>query len=280
MHGKSKAFAILAGLTGLWCVTVLHGQEHRPEVYLFGVVPQFGARQLADSWVPILDELEKRSGHKFKLAGSARIPDFEQEFQAGRFDFAYMNPYHVLQAAQSQGYVPLVRDRIPVRGILVVRRDSAIRTVQDLAGQTIAFPSPNAMGASLMVRADLARKFGLQFEARFVQSHSSVYLSVAKALTTGGGGVKKSFDAQPEAVQSQLRILYTTQAVPAHPIVAHRRIPSAVRERVRAALLAMDRTAEGRVLLAAVPIDGLVPAASKDYKSVTELGLDRFTVRE
>ncbi len=41
--------------------------------YTFGVVPQFEARRLSDIWVPILDELERRTGLNLTMVGS---PEF------------------------------------------------------------------------------------------------------------------------------------------------------------------------------------------------------------
>lgn len=78
--------------------------------YTFGVVPQYEIRKLASIWLPILDELEKRTGLKFRLVGTYNIPDFENNFIKGDFDFAYMSPYHSRLAYKNQGYTPLVRD--------------------------------------------------------------------------------------------------------------------------------------------------------------------------
>ncbi|MEK9775021.1 MAG: PhnD/SsuA/transferrin family substrate-binding protein, partial [Quisquiliibacterium sp.] len=77
--------------------------------YTFGVVPQFDARKVVEIWGPILKELEKRTGFDFELVGSPKIPQFEIEFEQGRYDFAYMNPYHALIAGRTQKYLPLVR---------------------------------------------------------------------------------------------------------------------------------------------------------------------------
>lgn len=79
-------------------------------VYRFGVVPQYEQRKLFRIWRPILDELEKRTGFTFKLVGSPKIPVFERKVEEGDYDFAYMNPYHLILAQERQGYLPLVRD--------------------------------------------------------------------------------------------------------------------------------------------------------------------------
>ncbi|HCY85953.1 MAG TPA: phosphate ABC transporter, partial [Desulfobacteraceae bacterium] len=115
-----------------------------------GVVPQFEARKLRRVWQPILNRLEAATGEKFKLVGSPTIPTFEAEFMDGDFDFAYMNPYHLILAHRKVGYRPLVRDvGRKLFGVLVVAENGGIKEVSDLAGKVIAFPAPNALGASL-----------------------------------------------------------------------------------------------------------------------------------
>ncbi len=95
-----------------------------------------------------------------------------------------------LVAAEAQGYTPIVRDGgRELFGVLVVAKDSDIETVEDLEGRSIAYPSPNALGASLLMRADLDRNFGLNYEAHYVSTHSSAYLNVVLGQMDAAGGV-------------------------------------------------------------------------------------------
>lgn len=243
-----------------------------------GVTPQFERRQLFAVWTPLLADLEKRTGHRFKLVIAPDIPEYERQYNAGAYDFSYMNPYLVVE--NPQGYLPLVRDAAPIFGILVVRQDSAIRAPADLEGAAIAFPTPNAIGASLLIRAELARKFGIRFEPRYVKSHTATYLSVAQGLTVAGGGVQKTFDEQKDSVRSLLRIVHTTRPSPSLPVAAHPRVPAAVREAVREALLAMAARPEGAALLKEVPMARPVAASGRDYEPLRELGLREFFVPE
>lgn len=146
-------FLVLSALTTTVFAQDVNGEEH---VYRIGVVPQFEQRKLFRIWIPILQELEARTGLRFEVVGSELIPDFEKLFLAGEFDFAYMNPYHVVSANNVQGYLPLVCDGSrTLQGILVVRKDSPITSIEELKGQTVAFPSANALGASLLPRSEL-----------------------------------------------------------------------------------------------------------------------------
>lgn len=242
--------------------------------YLFGVVPQFSAAEIMTIWRPILDSMEKATGLRFRLAGSDSIPAFEKEFTSGRFDFVYMNPYHFVHAERSQGYEPLVRDLgRKLYGIIVVHKDSPIQSADQLQGETVAFPAPNALAASLMPRAEFQRK-RIQIEPRYVRSHSSVYLNVALGKSVAGGGVQKTLEQQPKKVQDALRIVYRTQDVMPHPVAAHPRVKDEVRERVKAALLALDASEHGRRLLARVPIRQIGPASPEDYHPLLTLGLE------
>jgi len=94
----------------LWCAFLNNSWAETDKVYTVGVVPQFETRRLHGIWRPILEQLENDTGLKFKLRGSPTIPAFEKEFLAAKFDFAYMDPYHLVWSHETVGYVPLVRD--------------------------------------------------------------------------------------------------------------------------------------------------------------------------
>lgn len=251
-----------------------HGGE-RP--YSFGVVPQFDQRRLHEVWRPILGELKTKTGMRFELRGSAEIPAFEVALFSGAFDCAYMNPYHFIVANRAQGYRAVVRDHSrQLRGILVVRKDDPARSVQDLAGERIAFPAPNALGASLLMRAELGNRERVDTVPIYVKTHTSVYLNVVKGLVRAGGGVERTLRAQSPAVRDSLRILYRTRPVAPHPVACHPRVPAEHRHRLQAALLAIGQTPEGARKLARIPILRIGPARFADYEPLTDWGLDKL----
>lgn len=255
-------------------------QATNSHVYTIGIVPQFEIRHIRKIWNPIIDEIEKESGVRLQLIGSPNIPDFENEFNAGRFDFAYMNPYHMLVAEKTQGYIPLVRDNgRKLHGILVVRKDSKIHSVKDLNGKKIAFPAPNALGASLLMRANLTNDFKIKYKPVYVKTHSSVYLNVVINQTAAGGGVQKTLNQQKNNIQDALRILHRTPGVAPHPLTAHPRVPVEIREKVKTALLKLGKTRTGKSLLASIPMKQIGPAKFEDYFSLNKLNLADFYVK-
>jgi phosphonate transport system substrate-binding protein len=244
--------------------------------YTFGAVPQFEQRKLHAIWKPIVDELALRTGLQFNLVSTLTVQEFHSAYTRGQFDFVYVNPYNIARLHGTQAYVPLVADKKPVRGIVVIRKDGEVKTVADLNGKTVAFPSPNAMGASLLVRSDFEQIHHIQVTPLYVKTHSSVYLHVAKGLAAAGGGVEKTLQEQAEAIRAELQVIYTTRSCPSHPVAAHPRVPPEIQERVRQALLAMGGTREGTEMLAKVPITELVPVTYDDYTVLQSWGLEKY----
>lgn len=244
----------------------------------FGVAPQFEQRKLFAAWKPILDELEKRTGEHFRFVSTSSVPQFEQGVARGDYDFVYVNPYHVYAGRSRQGYIPLVRDTAPLRGLVVVRVDSPVRNIRDLDGKSLAVPSPNAVGASMIVRAELERMHGVRVTLVNARSHSSSYLHVINRLADAGGGVEKTLAEQSGEVRDQLRVVYRTGDFPSHPVAAHPRVPAAQRDRVRKALLELSASPDGKRLLAGIPMQEAVSASFADYEVFRKLNLDAYWI--
>ena len=248
--------------------------------YTIGVVPQFDARRTQKIWTPILKRLETETGLSFKLVGSPDIPEFEKAFTAGEYDFAYMNPYHLVVANDAQGYTPIVSDIArKLYGIIVVKKDSPITSVEQLDGKMIALPAPNALGAALIPRTEFATKFKIKPEYKYVKSHTSVYLNVLLNQVTAGGGVQKTLSQQKPEVRDKLRVLYETTKVTPHPVTVHPRVSAEVKQQVTNAFLKMAASKDDIELLKKIPMKKLGMAKLSDYDELRKMGLEDFYVK-
>jgi phosphonate transport system substrate-binding protein len=264
----------------LWAAVVSLQPAHGQATYALSIVPQQAVTELHRHWAPIVRAIRERAGVELELQLRPAIAEFEKGLYAGEPDFAYVNPYHFVVARQRHAYVPLVRGSAePLVGILVVRSDSAFTSVAQLAGKEIAFPSPNAFGASLYMRALLAEKVGIDFRPRYVQSHANTYRSVLLDEVAAGGGIVETLRKEPAALRQHLKVLYTTPPVAPHPLVAHPRVPATVRAAVVKALLALENDAAGKVLLRDAGLEQVIAADhEKDYASLARLKLEKYWV--
>lgn len=251
------------------------------KIYTVAVVPQIASIQIYRDWTPLLTKLEQVTGYRFKLLAYNEFSRFELALNQGVPDLVYLNPYHMVIAKQKNQYRPLVRDSSPLTGILVVRQDSPIKKLTDLDGKNIAFPSPNALGASLYMRALLAEKIKIKATPVYVGNHQNVYRHVLIGEVMAGGGVNSTLEKETEAVRSQLNILFTTPDISPHPLAAHPRVPVDVSKKIVAALLAMRNDPESSKLLAAVQIPQPIEADYKrDYAGLAQLKLERYAERQ
>lgn len=248
-------------------------QGEAPPSLVFGVVPQQSATKLAQSWVPLLNELGRRAGLEIRFRTAPDIPEFERRVAAGEYDIAYMNPYHYAVFSAEPGYRAFAKAKDRLQGILVVRSDSPIRDPHALAGATLAFPAPAAFAASVLPRAWLTQE-GIPFTPKFVASHDSVYLAVAKGLYPAGGGVVRTFESLEPQSRAQLRVLWTTQAYTPHAFAAHPRVGEEELNRLTHALVTLDQSEAGRTLLAPLGMPGFEAAQDSDWNDVRALGID------
>jgi phosphonate transport system substrate-binding protein len=245
------------------------------------VVPQFTSLQIHKDWTPFLERLSRDSGVPLKLKIYQRIPDFEADVLKGAPDLVFMNPYHQVMAKRAAGYMPLVRDNNPLTGILLVRRDSPVKTIKDLAGEKLAFPSPNAFGASLYMRALLVEQEGIKFDPIYVKTHSNVFRQIILGDMAAGGTVKNAFQREPDAVTTQLRVLFETPGVAPHPLAAHPRVSKAQRKALVEAILHWREDATAVPLLQGVQMpEPVVADYVRDYQPLERLKLEKYLVIE
>lgn len=239
----------------------------------FGIVPQQSASELARVWIPVLGALSERAGLSLRFATAPDIPAFEKRLAAGAYDVAYMNPYHYSVFAQKPGYVAFAKEKgRRLRGLVVVRKDSTIKDMKELAGQQIAFPAPAAFAATVLVRAEFER-MGVPITPVFVKSHESVYLNVAQRQIEAGGGIVRTLQTMDATVRDELRVLWQTKDYTPHAFAAHPRVPADDLQALRAAMLTADSDPKMRSVLEGIGFKGFEAAQDAEWNDVRALGI-------
>ncbi len=265
-----KKWFLLLG--SLWLLGAPLFADNHP--YRVGIVPQQSASELAKVWIPILQYLEQQTGLKLQFQTAKDIPTFEDRVFAQEYDLAYMNPYHYVVFSEKPGYQAFAKEKNKsITGLIVVRQDSEVQSLDALTGSTLAFPSPGAFAASVLPRANLTQ-MGIDFTPQYVSSHDSVYKAVAKGLFPAGGGIYRTFRNMPAEVQSQLRVLWETRKYTPHAFASRPGMAAADVQRLQAAMIAMHQNPEGRPLLDALGFkNGLETAEDAQWDDIRSLNI-------
>ena len=262
----------LAGLLVLAPMSNTFADES--QILEFGVVPQQSAGKLARSWGPILAHIESETGVKLRFSTAPSIPEFERRTAAGEYDIAYMNPYHYTVFHESPGYEAFAKARGKmIKGIVVVRKDSPITSLEELANQQLAFPAPAAFAASVLPRAKFSNE-NIDIEPKYVSSHDSVYLSVARGLYPAGGGILRTLNTVDPVIKDQLKILWTTKPYTSHALAALPTVDPEALVKVQTALFERENSEHGRTLLSNLNWKGVEEANDERWDDVRGLGIE------
>lgn len=264
-------------LFGVCGLNAAHSADNNSTLRLL-VVPQYPATEIHATWSKVLKGIESSNLPKIELMFSKDITEFESMFLAGQADLIYCNPYHMVMAKKSKGYVPLIRDAAPLSGILISSKGDefgAIQTLNDLNGKTLLFPSPNAFGASLYMRALLKREKGLNFVTKYVKTHPNVIRGVVRNEGQAGGMVNGTLQAEDPTLRDKVRVIYETPPASPHPIAAHPRVDATTREAISKALL--DYLTHHKAEASGINMSKPVRASyDRDYLPIESLGLEEF----
>lgn len=265
-----------SALTMLLCLSgapALHAACALDGVITVGVVPQQTASDLAQGWIPLLREVSAVSGCEFRFATAPTITEFEKRLARGEYAIAYMNPYHYVVFHQAAGYLAFAREKDrKLRGLIVVRNDSAVSSVQELDGKEVAFPSPAAFAATVIPLAELKRG-GISVKPRFVASHDSVYLNVVRGLVVAGGGIERTLEAIDPGVRDRMRVIWRSAEYPPHAFARLPGVPESVSRDFVDAMQKVASSAPGAELLKQIGFKGVVSAQDRDWEPIRALDI-------
>lgn len=252
--------------------------DERAAVLSFGVHPLHNPQRLFEVYGPIVDYLNRNlQGTRVQLEASRSYEEFEKKLFSRHFDVALPNPYQTLESV-AQGYRVFGKmgDDDQFRGILIVRRDARIETVDDLREKTVSFPAPTALAATMMPLFFLHSK-GLDvnggirrlFTGSQESSIMNVYIGRSAAAATWPVPWKTFVERNPERAR-ELVVKWETPSLVNNGLVVRDDVPGKLADELASLLFSLQESEEGRRLLAAIPLSRFEPATEETYAPVRD----------
>lgn len=245
--------------------------------YILAVHPYLPPFEIKKRYSPLADYLSGKLAHPVVIRVSSDYVEHIRAIGADRVEFAFAGPAPYVHMVADYGMKNLLA-RIetsgqPVfTGNIVVRKDSAVNSLNELKGARFAFVSrESTMGFLLPYRMLLARKVTLDDLAMydFLNSHQNVALAV-KIGDFDAGAVKHEVFL---AMRDSLRSIAETPKISEHLFLASKKLNPEVIAKARAALLAIKKEKNGAQILQSIKPDitDLVEARDGDYDSIRTL---------
>lgn len=236
----------------------------------FGVLNQQPAAETAALWNPILAYVNSRTGLDLRFSMGSTVQETDRLSAQGEYDFLFSN--HIFDPEYAAAnYRPLVQwGGQPLIGQIVVAENSPLKSLKDLEGKAVAFPSKDAFIAYMVPRSAL-KKANVNVQVIFgaSQQGAAVQLSTGRA---DAASLNKMFADRYQADgKGKFRVLFESEPWPNLPVLAHPRVAKHHADAVKRALLGMRTDAEGKAVLDKLKIQGFVAVQDADYDATRRL---------
>lgn len=226
---------------------------------------------------PVADALQARLG---EVLGAPAIVDIRvtktydeclEDFVAGKLDIVRLGPASYVLAKQRNPKIEILvaeKEDATGVGLIVVRDDSPMRKLSDLAGKRFAFGDEQSTIGRFLSQAELA-KAGITAKQlavhRFLERHDIVFKAVELGDFDAGALHQATFADLNAKTPNKLRVLHRFDNV-AKPWVARAGMGDELRAAVRKAMLAIDDPE----VLKALKVPGFVLTEDSTYDLVRE----------
>lgn len=260
-------------------------KQAQPEkLYSFAIHPLHNPEMLLERYGPIVDYLNRNiKDARFVLEASRNYEEFDKKLYAGQPDFALPNPYQTVNSLKHGYHVfGKMGDDHNFTGIWLVRRDGGIRKVGDLKGKKVSYPAKTALAATMMPQyylhthgIDVNRDVENLYVGSQESSIMNVYLGEVAAAATWPIPWMLFQKEHPDKA-AQLELIWQTEPLINNGLVARNDMPPELVERVATLLATLHENAEGRAMLAQLPISRFERANDATYDVVRSF-LDIFS---
>jgi len=243
------------------------------QVYSLGVFPHLPPRDLEKVFAPMAADLAKALGVRVELHSSTTYQKFSERLDGEQFDIAFVQPFDYIRAADKHGYLPLATRTEKLATIVVTSVDSPLNSIQDLRNKRVALP-PRTAAVSQLLRGylksqgiDPDRDIKLSYHRSHVSCMQQVLIGEAVACGTAAPA-RRFFQSK---FNIPLKVIAKSREIPHTLWVAHKRLPTKVRSKIRARILDWSNTREGQALLERGKLMPFVTVNDRDYDVVRKL---------
>ncbi len=236
-----------------------------------GIWPYMSTQALLALYHPLQVYLEQRLQRPVFLVTAPDQKTFVERTQNGEYRFVITAPHFARLAQKEAGYAPMLRAQRNLSGVLVVGKNSPMRSVGELRGKTISFPDRITIIAMLSLQT--LRANGLEPERdvtiHYAVSHNSAVLAVLRGESAAAATTATVLGQMPDKVKNSVKTLATTGEVTPIVYLANPQVPAQeASDMTRILLDFIERTPEGVKFVNELGYYGLRPPTASEMQSL------------
>ena len=257
----------------------------------FGIISTEATQNLKADWQPLIDDMVKQTGLKVTAFFAPDYAGIVEGMRFNKVQVAWLGNKSAMEAVdRSNGEV--FAQMVNADGTqgyyshLIVHNDSAIKTLEDVLqnGKSLSFGNgdPNSTSGFLVPGFYVFAKNKVDPKSFFkvVRSanHETNALAVANKqvdiATNNSENLDKIKDRQPEKFKD-IRIVWTSPLIPLDPLVLHKELPAASKEKIKTFFYNYGKTdaREKEILMKISKLSGFKASTNAQLTPIRELDL-------
>jgi phosphonate transport system substrate-binding protein len=248
-------------------------------IVYFGAIPRDNPRIAYEKYQPLMDYLSENTSYSFELILKKTYDDTVTALGNGDIDIAFLGPLTYLHARSEYNAVSILKSLTEkgdpfFRTVIIAKQDDAINRLSDLKGKDFAFASMKSTSGNLIPRFLLAED-GIHLRELNSYNNFNYHDSVVKWVLKGkyDAGAVREYVAE-KYLPLGLKIISTSGPIPTGPIVVGPKTPYTVVEKIKSALLNVNKTEEGKDILRKIDPEmsgGFTEAGDEDYGHIRRM---------
>lgn len=242
-------------------------EDHKDSPLTLGFFPIISTVALYKRFGPLRDYLAEELGRPVVMKTAIDFPTFVKRTDKREYDIVVTAPHFAVRAADSGQYIVRASLTASVQQLVVVRNDSAIKSLTQLAGKNVSTPPVKAlmtmMGVQHFIKAGLKGDMAPKYKA--FMSHNAANEAViggeVDAAIASSNIIKKAIKQG-----APLKIISRGLKLPNMATLVAANRDKNIGSALVSALVEMKKTARGKAVLKKIAFPGYRQMSAKDYE--------------
>lgn len=270
---------LLAGVLSLASVL-----EAAPDKLRLVFIAYENPNQLMENVEPVVTYLEGALGREIEHFAATDYAAVVEALRNGHADAGFMGPLQYVLAHHEAGARPILGEIYNGSSTYVsrifVRKDSGIKTIEDLRGRSLAFVDPIS-SSGYMYPLDIFRDRKLirsrddadRFFKKiyFAGGDEQAIRAVLNRFVDAAGIGQYAYDLLRGDEKDQIVAIGESKPIPSHCVVVREGLDEAATEDLRSALLALNEGPNRKLLQHLYSVDGYVAVTHATYAEVEQV---------
>lgn len=245
------------------------------DALVMAIFPRRNAAQTIEFFKPMAAHLATELGREVELVTAKDLEAFWQGIKQQSYDIVHLNQYDYIRANEQFNYQVILKNEefgeSMIRGALICRQESDIKTIADLRGKKILFGGGQTAMISYLVNTDMLREAGLKrddYEIVFAKNPPNALIGVYHGIAdaAGVGDIILKFSAIKKKVNlDKMRVIHVSDAMEHLPWAVKGNMSADLRDQIKQILSTLHQTDSGKQILSNAFLTNLIATEDQEY---------------